>query len=1136
MQTAIRRQTRTTNTDFGVTAVAGGLVTHNFSIANSGADPLTLDGGSLVAISGAHASDFTVTVDPSATVASSGSTPFTIVFNPSATGPRTATVTIENDDPDEDPYTFDIAGSGLGVEFWTDDFESTAPSPTGDRNLPDTNHADADDGTQGGFGDYFFRTSDAVDIPNGLNNTFTNIQDSSYWRAEDIDDIGGGVVNPGVIEWTGIDISGRSELTFTGFFGADDGVLNGFKVFETADFVTVEAQVDSNGFETILEFRGDNSGGAVGNLRVDTDMNGVGDGRELTTALANLGPALITGTGSLLTLRITVSSDIALKEIAFDQFALQAAPLPEVTLSLSANAGTEDAGTVITVTATADKPVVGNQTVTVGASGPGITAGDFALSDTTITIPNGLTSGQVTFTIQDDSVLEATETATIEISSPSAGILLGTPVSDTVDITDNDTATADLSVTTQGAESPLTNVVYTVTLSKVNNTGSAITFDLDDLGSGSATSGTDYTVISGTATISVADGQSTGTLTVLVSNDGLLEGTETIDAQISNPSNAAVTINTATATANILDDETATASLAGLAGNEDGSFDVDFQVTLSTVNNTGAPITFDLDDLLTGTATSGIDYTAVAASATISVANGETQSPFFSVFVTNDGLLEATETIDAQISNSSNPAVTINTATASANILDDDTATADLSVTTQGDETGPDDIVYTVTLSKTNNTGSTITFDLDDLTTGSATSGDDYTAISGSATISVADGQSTGTLTVLVTDDMDVEGTEDVHVQISNSSNPAVTIGTGTATANITDNDAEIGNFVFDDANGDGDQSGDSGRDGVTVNLLNAAGTTQLDTTTTAGGGLYSFIVAPGTYIVEFEKPSGRQFSPQDAVPENSDSDADTTTGRTGQITVVAGQTDDSNDAGIVAFPEVNLVLDLNAGTEAGTTVVTVTAQAAFAVTGNQTVDVAVTGTGITAGDYTLSNTTITILNGMTSGSVDFTVKDDAVVEALTETALLTISNPSAGIVLGTTDSDTVDITDNDMATISIGNVSSSETNSGTTSFTFTVTLDLEVDGSVGFDFETIDGTATTGDNDYIGIGSTSRNFASTAAGATETVTVQVNGDTDIETKRRIPVATVEPRSSRSRRDVRGWRSDAGRNRKDHQR
>jgi Secretion system C-terminal sorting domain len=114
-------------------------------------------------------------------------------------------------------------------------------------------------------------------------------------------------------------------------------------------------------------------------------------------------------------------------------------------------------------------------------------------------------------------------------------------------------------------------------------------------------------------------------------------------------------------------------------------------------------------------------------------------------------------------------------------------------------------------------------------------------------------------------------------------------------------------------------------------------------------------------------------------------------------------------------LPKVSLSVSSNTGTETGATVITVTATADAAVTGDQTVNLAVTGTGITAGDYTLNNTTITILNGQTTGTATFTVVDDSAIE-INETAVLTISTPSAGIQLGTTVSQNVVITDNDPA------------------------------------------------------------------------------------------------------------------------
>ena len=112
--------------------------------------------------------------------------------------------------------------------------------------------------------------------------------------------------------------------------------------------------------------------------------------------------------------------------------------------------------------------------------------------------------------------------------------------------------------------------------------------------------------------------------------------------------------------------------------------------------------------------------------------------------------------------------------------------------------------------------------------------------------------------------------------------------------------------------------------------------------------------------------------------------------------------------------PTVTLAVSSATGTEAGTTLITLTATASSAVTSDQTLSVVVSGLNITAGDYTLSNTTLTIANGQTTGSVTFRVVDDAVLEAL-ETATVSISNPSSGLSLGVTTSQAITLTDNDL-------------------------------------------------------------------------------------------------------------------------
>lgn len=105
--------TATNDTDFGNVDVTLGTNANTFTIQNTGTSTLNLTGGTLVSISGAHAGDFTVTTNPAASIAAGGSTTFTITFNPSATGLRTASISIANDDADENPYTFNIQGNGI---------------------------------------------------------------------------------------------------------------------------------------------------------------------------------------------------------------------------------------------------------------------------------------------------------------------------------------------------------------------------------------------------------------------------------------------------------------------------------------------------------------------------------------------------------------------------------------------------------------------------------------------------------------------------------------------------------------------------------------------------------------------------------------------------------------------------------------------------------------------------------------------------------------------------------------------------------------------------------------------------------------------------------------------------------------
>lgn len=105
--------TSTDHTDFGSQSVCSGTIVRTFTIQNTGTANLTLSNPT---VGGTNASDFSITTNPTSPVAASGSTTFQVTFNPSATGTRSATISIANNDSDENPYNFSIQGTGTDPE------------------------------------------------------------------------------------------------------------------------------------------------------------------------------------------------------------------------------------------------------------------------------------------------------------------------------------------------------------------------------------------------------------------------------------------------------------------------------------------------------------------------------------------------------------------------------------------------------------------------------------------------------------------------------------------------------------------------------------------------------------------------------------------------------------------------------------------------------------------------------------------------------------------------------------------------------------------------------------------------------------------------------------------------------------
>lgn len=97
------------DTDFGTQALFSTSATKTYTIRNIGNANLVISNPVLI---GANPGDFIISVATIVTISGSSTATFTVAFNPTALGTRTATVSITNNDSDENPYVFDVIGNG----------------------------------------------------------------------------------------------------------------------------------------------------------------------------------------------------------------------------------------------------------------------------------------------------------------------------------------------------------------------------------------------------------------------------------------------------------------------------------------------------------------------------------------------------------------------------------------------------------------------------------------------------------------------------------------------------------------------------------------------------------------------------------------------------------------------------------------------------------------------------------------------------------------------------------------------------------------------------------------------------------------------------------------------------------------
>jgi hypothetical protein len=143
--------------------------------------------------------------------------------------------------------------------------------------------------------------------------------------------------------------------------------------------------------------------------------------------------------------------------------------------------------------------------------------------------------------------------------------------------------------------------------------------------------------------------------------------------------------------------------------------------------------------------------------------------------------------------------------------------------------------------------------------------------------------------------------------------------------------------------------------------------------------------------------------------------------------------------------------------------------------------------------DYQATSGTLTIPAGQTTGTITVLVNGDRLVEP-NETFFVTPSNLNYGVIASSWATGTIL---DDEPRVSITDVTKSEGRKNkTTLFTFMVTLSAAYDQAVTMSYRTVNGTATTSDNDYVARTGT-LTFA--PGETTKTITIEVKGDSKKE-------------------------------------
>ncbi|MFN0077536.1 MAG: Calx-beta domain-containing protein [Prosthecobacter sp.] len=396
---------------------------------------------------------------------------------------------------------------------------------------------------------------------------------------------------------------------------------------------------------------------------------------------------------------------------------------------------------------------------------------DYTLPAGVLTIPAGQTTGNITLTINNDTMDEPDNLVTIQLLN-ARGANIGTNAYHGYTIIDDDSPPANpyvgLAIATGSVVESAGAAQIAVALSSPATAACSVDYSTTD---GSATQPGDYPTTTGT--LSFAAGESVKYITLPITDDAVLEATENLTLTLATP--VALNLGSVSAfTLTITDDDSPAVTIVANDASANESGDAG-QFTLTRTGDTTSALAVTLTR--TGSATSGTDYTAISTTQTILAGQA---SLTVNVTPIQDTTNEGSETVILTVASGSGYIAGTPSA-ATVTIADDDRSTVTLVANDPTASESGDAGQFTVTRTAPTNVALTVNLTI----AGTATNATDYANVA--ATLAFVSGDVSKIINITPVDDGSTEGPEDVTLSLNTGS---YDIGAASFdNVSITDND-----------------------------------------------------------------------------------------------------------------------------------------------------------------------------------------------------------------------------------------------------------------------------------------------------------------------------------------------------------